>query len=440
MHNFTPCVSSWDCDPFETNRLCYFGNGTLGAAQDGEDGEGRCLCNAYLGWTGPDCDEYSQASIATMAWMCTVAGISAMVVLLMIYVVWKSWSRAGETTCQRLQYPRLNSSLLNLGFSFSLCMWALMRGLGSFSQGDEPAISIRDTIDEGDYGYFSRLGDVQDFIFIPLTGFFGVFSTTNIAWIWIITAENVNHISDAPKILLKYRIALWIISIIGVAGILSAAFLDRTSPDTRSTVGYFMPIHGLFLIILYIYGSVQFGKLLRSGEENSEEFMHGGKVGFKVTRINVKWTSRAVIAGLVLQTTSWFAYSLLDNVYCIHTFTNDFQGTLVAPAVAEMLTLTGTLIITCAIGISLFNHTVPNAAADVRRSMRNLARVTTEALPRMFGTNSSNGSNESDEKTRKLATKIAREWSFELLEEKELALKKPPPKTTDTETEEKLDI
>ena len=320
---------------------------------------------------------------------------------------------------------RVNSSLLNLCFAASLSFWALFRGLGSFALGEGPAIELRGSFDIGDYGYFSRFGDVQDFIFIPLTGVFGLISTTNIAWVWVVTAENVNHISDAPKILQRYRATLWVLGLLLVAALLAVGVLDRTSPDFRSLVGYLLPIHALLLIILYNYGRVQFSKLLLSGEQNCQEHLHESKIGFKVTRINVKWTSRVVICGVVLLSTSWFAYSLIDNVYCIHRFTNDFDGTLVAPAIAELLTITGTMIVTCGIGVSLFNHTVPNAAADVRRSMRNLARVTTEALPRMFGTNSSNGSDQSDERTKKLAAMIAREWSFELLEERELARMQP---------------
>lgn len=318
-------------------------------------------------------------------------------------------------------------------------MWALLRGLASFSHGEEAVVVIRDMFGYEEYGYYSRYGDLQDFVFITLTGVFGLFSVINIAWIWIVTSENVNHISDAPKILLRFRIALYLVGIAGIATLIVVGILDRTSPEMRSTVGYIIPVHGLLLIILYIYGKVQFSKLLLSGEENCHDYMHESKVGFKVTRINVKWTTRAMIVGIVLQTTSWFAYSLMDNAYGIHTFTNDFAGTLVAPAIAEMMIITGTLIMTFSIGASLFNHTVPNAGADVRKSMRNLARVTTEAMPRMFGTNSSAGSNESDEKTRRIATRIAKEWSFELLEEKELMREKPE-ETRNKESEEKLDV
>lgn len=62
--------------------------------------------NAYLGWTGAECDEISDAGFTSAVWMFTVASISAFVVLVMIYVICKTWSKAGTTASERITHAR----------------------------------------------------------------------------------------------------------------------------------------------------------------------------------------------------------------------------------------------------------------------------------------------------------------------------------------------
>lgn len=300
-------------------------------------------------------------------------------------------------------------------------LWALCRGLAGVRNGKAPLLAIREIMSKVDYGYYSRYGDFQDFIVILMTGIFGSLAFVSVVWFWIKTATNVNHMAEAYSLLRKYKNILVGYHLFAWTTIMGAHFADRFSENIGSLVGLALPCLTFFWLALCAWAGITFMRLLAAGEANAGDYHGRGKLGFKVTRINVKWTTRAVIVGLLLLTFSWFAYSLLDNIYGIRTFTNQAYFGLVLPALLELLSITGANIVAFTLGVSIFNHAVPNAASGVRESIKSLAKSSLTVVPRMFGSNSSHNkenSNDVDSSSAEIVAKeVAKRWSVKLARE-----------------------
>ena len=72
------CEEEDDCNPAETNRLCYANISGFDQSDLSSDG---CACNTFFGWTGDACQDYSYSTYITVAVCAVTVSICALVLI-----------------------------------------------------------------------------------------------------------------------------------------------------------------------------------------------------------------------------------------------------------------------------------------------------------------------------------------------------------------------
>lgn len=294
------CRQNEDCDPVNTNRLCYANLTRFPTVLVAD--EFGCACNSMFSWEGENCDEYSLSSYITMLVMGLLAlaslYIAFMMFVLFVIAVKQSYQYEQSlfTTKNATILLCLFSSIGNFGWTFAMMLSTIL-------------ISGKQIGPESYYLSFDSFVGRANF----LSAFFGpvalvgaLLALFNIILIFFDIADKTMNLSrKASATLHRNKRITQVFEAICILGGSTAVLWERSSPEGTHILGLVAVIPVCLVILALILGAIRLSKILSSSSAT--------KYAKVIT--NIRNTTIKLTVATVIYATGLAVFSLLDTLF-----------------------------------------------------------------------------------------------------------------------------
>lgn len=287
------CVKDVDCDPRNTNRICFSNLTMFDSSVLDENG---CFCNTLYAWIGDNCDEYSASTIITIVLMSLLFLASLYVTVQMIFLGGITFKESPtrinikNATCLFVFLTALG----NTGWSLSILLSALLVS--------GPPVGPIEFFEEAD-PFHGRANFINVF-FAPVALVFALLSIFNIVLMFFDIAHRTLRMNPrASRQLKRNRQATQVFEGVVVLAGAIAAIYERFVDSGTSIIGFILFVPSLLMSIGLAVGGIRLTHVVRQTSANRYE---------RILR-NVRDTTGFLVLFLMTYSISIGIFSFLDT-------------------------------------------------------------------------------------------------------------------------------
>ena len=256
------CVEDADCDPVNTNRICFANLTRFDASVLDANG---CFCNTLYSWVGNNCDEYSASTYSTAVFMALLFLCSLYVTFQMVVISAITFKET--TTVVNIKNATclfvLLTAIGNTGWSLAIVFSTLVVA--------GPPVGPIEFFEDSD-PFHGRANFITVF-FAPVALVFALLSIFNIVLMFFDIAHRTIQMNPkASAQLRRNRLVTQVFEglVIATGGI--AAIYERFVDSGTSIIGFILFVPSLLMALGLAVGGFRLSRVLRatSGDRYSQ--------------------------------------------------------------------------------------------------------------------------------------------------------------------------